>query len=318
MIENRTAILHLGTYKTGSSSLQNLFHANHDQLATQGVLYPQSGLIKDDVIGHRHRKLIIRFMKGNTDSYLIEPLRKELKKHQQQKVVISNESWSSPRHLPMLGGFKADLEDLGFDYVMGVIFLRRLVDYKISHYREFTLRQGNKVSYEKYLLGTPGVFDYLFLIRNFRAIFGTDLRIIDFSRVDDTVSSFFEATGLSELLPGLSPVDKANVKPVGALGVEAMRHANRRELGHAEGLSFLSWLAEHRPELFEQDWTERDRPETFRYGSRYRKELATALDWPDEAVETLLEDRPITGRPVAEAQVVLEEAFGEWRANKRP
>lgn len=312
MTTGRSAILHLGTYKTGSSSLQNLLYANRDLLAEQGVLYPQAGVIRDEVIGYRHRRLIMPFMKGETDTYVVKSLRKELGKQRQQRVVISNESWSSPRHLPMLGGFCAELEDLGFEQVTGVVFLRRLVDYKVSHYREFTLRQGNKLGYERYLLGTPGVFDYLFLVRNFRSIFGDDLRLIDYARIEDTVSCFFETTGLSALLPELTPVGKANVKPVGALGVEVMRHANRQGLERAEGLAFLSWFTERRADLFTEEWTERESPETLRYGSRYRKDLAQLLDWPPEAVEALLEDRPIIGRPVGRAQKEIAAGFKEW------
>lgn len=41
MTDGRTAILHLGTYKTGSSAIQNFLYANRALLAERGLLYPR-------------------------------------------------------------------------------------------------------------------------------------------------------------------------------------------------------------------------------------------------------------------------------------
>jgi hypothetical protein len=312
----RRAILHLGTYKTGSSSIQNLCHANRGRLLRLGVLYPKSGLIKDAVIGHRHRNMIIPFMKGATSSYVIEPFKAELEASPASSLIVSNESWSHPRHMPMLGGFRAELEDLGVDHVTGVAVFRRLVDYKVSHYREFTLRQGNKIAYERYILGTPGMFDYLFVARNFRAIFGADLQLLDYAASEDSVAAFFAAAGLSELLPGLKPVPPANVRPIRALGTEAMRQANLEGLPREKGQAFLARFRDEHPDLHAQDWTERETPERPSYGSAYRRALSQTLGWAPEAVERLLESRPIEGRPVSEARPVIKRALKDWIATQ--
>lgn len=309
MTASRTAILHLGTYKTGSSSIQNLLYANRDRLAAQDVLYPEAGLIKSEVIGYRHRNLVIRYMKGALTTYVTEPLRRELDENRQGRVIISNESWSSPRHLPMLGGFAADLQDMGFDRVAGIGFLRRLVDYRVSHYREFTYNQGNAIPFGSYVLGTPGVFDYLFLARNFRAIFGADLHLLRYGAAGDSVAAFFAAAGIPDLLPGLTPIAKANVKPVGALGIEVIRQANKAGMKEPAARAFLARFEAAHPDLFREEWTEREGPETFCYGRRYRQDLAATLGWHADEVDALLEDRSVSGRPVREAAAQIAAAL---------
>ena len=312
MPADRTAILHVGTYKTGSSSIQNLLYKNRDLLATHGMLYPQSGLTKDAVIGHRHRRLIPPVLSGKTSSYVTQELQSELKTAPQHSVIISNEAWSNPRLQPMLGGFVTELADMGFSRIAGILFLRRLIDYKVSHYREFTFRQGNKTPFHNYLLQPPGMFDYLFIMRNFRAIFRSDLHVLDYSRINNSVPAFFDALGLCDILPKLVPVEKANIKPVGALGVEVMRHVNMQGLNRKKGLRFIDYFESRNPGLFKEEWTERDGPETFRYGGHYRKELADVLGWPAEDVDRLLEDRPLSGQSLEKARPLIEAELTEW------
>lgn len=281
---SRTAILHLGSYKTGSSSLQNLLHANRDRLAEHGVLYPQSGLVHSEIIGHRHRRLIQHVMRGQASSFVMEELSRELEAADQHTVIISSEAWSHPRHLPMLGGFVAELNDLGFDDIIGVVFLRRLIDYKISHYREFTVRHGNKDPFDTYGLKLPGMFDYLFLVRNLKAIFGSCLHVIDYSRTNDTVADFFDAIDLSGILPKLEPTKRSNIRSIEALGVEIKRQANIMGLPHKKGMDLIRHIEARHPNLFTQRWTERERSEEFVYGRHYRKELAEVTGWPADNV----------------------------------
>lgn len=39
----KTLHLHIGSYKTGTTSIQNIFHNNRDKLKKQGIIYPNSG-----------------------------------------------------------------------------------------------------------------------------------------------------------------------------------------------------------------------------------------------------------------------------------
>ncbi|MBC9245737.1 hypothetical protein H4P12_03185 [Paracoccus sp. 11-3] len=316
MQRSRTAILHLGTYKTGSSSIQNLLYLNRTQLAEKGVLYPEAGIVKEEEVGFRHRRLIVPVMKGNTSSYVVEPLQKELKESPETDVILSNESWSNPLHLPMLGGFVAELRDLGFDKITGILFLRRLIDYKISHYREFTFRRGNHLPFDAYLLRPPGMFDYLFLVRSLRSIFGPQLRALNYALVQDSVASFFDAADMAHHLSGLDPTGKANTKSIKALGIEVLRHANKARLSEQDRFDFLSDFETRHPELFQQNWTERSGSDTPVYGLSYHNELASALQWPDEQIELLLKDRQIEGRYVGEAEDLILQALQEWAKRK--
>ncbi|MCP1167001.1 hypothetical protein NHG85_00415 [Limimaricola sp. ASW11-118] len=318
MAEKRTAILHLGTYKTGSSSLQNTLYANRDALFRAGVLYPEAGLVKNPEVGHRHRRLLARFMRDEAAPYAMRSLRRELKETPHSKVVISSEAWSHPRYLPMLGGFTTELADIGFDRIAGIAFLRRLSDYKVSYYRQFTMRRGNAVPYPKYvhLQGQMGVFDYLHIARNFHAIFGEALTVLNYAQTGDTTSRFMQAAGLQGILPATQNESRANVKSDGALGAEVLRRTNKHGIEPAQGRVFLAYFRERHPDLFVQNWTERVAPEQKRYGRGYRSALAQVLGWPRDEVQALLEDRPVEGRPVAEASKIIETALKDWRASQ--
>lgn len=316
MPQTRTAILHLGTYKTGSSSIQNLLYLNRQRLAEKGVLYPEAGIVKEEEVGYRHRQLIVPVMKGSASSYVVAPLQKELKKSSAPDVIMSNESWSNPLHLPMLGGFVAELTDMGFDKVSGVLFLRRLIDYKISHYREFTFRRGNQLPFNEYLRRPPGMFDYLFLARNLRSIFGQQLQVLNYALVGDSVTSFFESVDMSHHLAWLKPAGKANTKSVKALGIEVLRHANKARLSEQDRFDFLSDFENRHPDLFKQSWTERTEQDTPVYGPTYHKELASALQWPKDQVGLLLEDRPIEDRYVGELEGLIIEELKHWVKQK--
>lgn len=309
---SKTLILHLGSYKTGSSSIQNLLFSNIDKLAEYGILYPQSGLDRSDVIGSRHRNLITPVVQGNTSSYVTHDLRKELETAERQTVIISSEAWSNPRFQAMLGGFAAELADLGFDEIIGVVFLRNLTDYKVSFYRQQTYRGKNKVPFHGFMLQTPGIYDYLFLIRSLRSIFGSRLHIIDYSHIDDSIEAFFGAIGLSSLLPELYPVERSNVRSVGALDVEIKRQANRAGLPQKKAINFIRHVETRHPDMFRQHWTERKKSEDFVYGSRYRKDLADITGWSAEAVDRVLEDRPLNGRRVSEADTLIAEELKLW------
>ncbi len=140
------AILHLGTYKTGSSSLQNQLYANRDLLRESGFLYPQSGLIVQPKLGVRHFPLISDFMKGK-QGLLPARLADEFETLGCSTVIFSAEPWSAPLHQSHLTRFVCALEDHGFDDIQGVVLFRNLADYHISHYREFTVNQKNSTAF---------------------------------------------------------------------------------------------------------------------------------------------------------------------------
>ena len=315
MTDGRTAILHLGTYKTGSSAIQNFLYANRALLAERGLLYPQTGLIKSDEIGYRHRRLVEAVLKGEAGSYVPRPLRDELQQSPQPQVLFSAEAWSNPRQIPILGGFATELGDIGIARVEGVVFLRRLIDYKISHYREFTTRHGNRKPFHDYVRQAPGMFDYLFLIRNFRAIFGARLRVLDYARTDNSITALFDGLGWSGLLAGLETDTRANLRPLGALEVEIIRQASLAGLPPARAPQLVAHVRQTHPDLFAQAWTEREAPESFVYGPGYRRELAGLLGWPADDVDRLLEDRPPEGQPVATALAHLAPTITDWLAH---
>jgi hypothetical protein len=130
-------IIHLGAYKTGTSSFQNWMYRNRGTFKQAGVLYPETGLLVQDKLGCRHRRLSVVPPKEISSRHRI--LLKEIKHAECDTVVLSSEAWSIARNLYSLHSLIRFLEAHGIDDVQGFIVLRNVVAYQVSHYREFTI-----------------------------------------------------------------------------------------------------------------------------------------------------------------------------------
>lgn len=250
------ALLHLGTYKTGSSSIQNLLYGQRDRLAGMGVLYPETGLIRSQKIGHRHTGLIFDYLQGKA-AVLPGALRDEIAAAGCDTVVFSSEAWSNPRHFSHLSQFHTALRDLGFREISGLLFFRNIVAYHVSHFREYTLNQRNAQPYREYIRKPVGLFDYLMLLRMMRGIFGEALQVVDLASVGDARRPLLAQLGIADPEALLARQERANVKSETALEVEAIRCANALGLGAGAARSTLTHLAAARPDLVGARWTER-------------------------------------------------------------
>jgi capsular polysaccharide export protein len=95
-------ILHIGTTKTGSTSLQNFLFSNRARLLEKGILFPEAGfrVLEDDKIPTSgHSDLFYR-------QNLLKDLAKEIEDNSSMAVLISTEiisliiSGQGSRYLP--------------------------------------------------------------------------------------------------------------------------------------------------------------------------------------------------------------------------
>lgn len=299
------AILHLGTYKTGSSSIQNLMFDNRSWLQSHGILYPEVGLLKDRKIGFRHTGLIFNFLKSPRQ-VLPESLANEIAASRCDTLVFSSEAWSNPRHLSHLVQFASMLENIGVTQLSAVISFRNVSDYAQSHFREFTVNQSNSLDYKSYTKKPIGMFDYLLLSGVFRSIFGGSLTVMNFNEEGDVRRRFLEVSGLPSLEDFPTLPARANVKNLDALDVEGFRLCNY--LGIPK-VAAQDVVASCRP-ILEADqkitWTERfsedfDKP----VGAAIKRySLLTGL--PLSVAEAHLTPTIVSGRPVSDATELLE------------
>lgn len=197
-----SVLVHCGTYKTGSSSIQNALYGNRDLLLSKyGVLYPEAGLRKDKAIGMRHTKFPFAKVGEELDN-LLNDLREEVVEAMTtstlNQVVISSEAWSHPGMTGSVKHVVELLESLGANDVSGVVYIRNIYDYARRHYREFTLRHKNKLNISDYVSVKRKVFNYNLLIRRLEENVGENLVVKNYEETDSVLSDFLSIMGVCE------------------------------------------------------------------------------------------------------------------------
>lgn len=281
-------LFHLGTYKTGSSSFQNMLFENRELLLENDILYPRSGLTADSKLGRRHTPLIYNYIRGKEDA-CPDDLLKELSTSSAKTAILSSEAWSRPEHLSHLTRLVSILNEAGYHDCGGFLVLRNLENYQVSNYREFTVNQSNTLPFRKYIQRHHGMFDYLLLSRSFRAIFGSQFVALPFDAHADTTMALCKAMGIGDFYRQSALSKRSNVKSVNALEVEAMRCANRFKKPKEEGLSILSNVISENSRIRDETWTERYSGDVPTFTSAYRNSLQNILNWNDNDIEAIFQ-----------------------------
>jgi hypothetical protein len=303
---------HLGSYKTGSSSIQNSLYNNKEILADNGVLYPETGLSVMDVRGRRHAPLVYDHIAGETGA-LPQGLLEEIQNSDANTTVFSAEAWTRILNLTHLTQIVSDLNENGYSDCMGYLALRNVDDYTLSFYREFTVNHKNSHPYDIYTQKRLAMFDYLLLTRAYHSIFGSKifrrkLEVISFDGSSDIVKDLLSAMGLGQHHEKMLPVERANVKSLGALEIEAMRCANQLKVPKSKGLAALEKVLSKNGEFKKQKWTERLGTVVPDRSLHYRNELRKSIGWGKDETDLLLERREIDGRHVGEvSKLIIKE-----------
>lgn len=277
------AILHLGTYKTGSSSLQNLLFDNREHLISHGILYPLTGLVMERHIGFRHTRLIFDHINGKNQA-CPPALRQEISQSGCRKTILSSEAWANPSHLNHLSMFVESLKDMGLSDIQCIAFLRNIVQYKISLYREFTINQKNVLSYRDFSQRAKGIYNLLFISQAFKAINGDHVTLMAFDSVGDVRDAFFGAIGEAQIQAGLAETELANVKKTDALDVEVIRCANQLKIPPDLALRVAKTIRDKNPGGV---WTEYTELPEDHFGGSYMKSFGLVSGWSPEQVDRL-------------------------------
>jgi hypothetical protein len=143
----RKCFLHIGTHKTGTTSLQAMLAARYDELQQHGFLYPRAG--RGPTAAHHN---IAMELSGATrfrsDLGTIEDLINEID-GTQNHIVLSSEEFCSTAYQPEFMDFVARLQQSGLDVSL-VVYFRNQIDFMRSAYFEF-LKDGSELTLNEFL-----------------------------------------------------------------------------------------------------------------------------------------------------------------------
>ena len=217
----KKVIIHIGQYKTGSTSIQKLLWESRSELLKNGILYPES-FTRD--CAHFLVSDMLRIEYRNKDFYTdLVPLREEIENSSAGVAVISCESLSGAtvrRFAPdMMMYMWRRLADLFEGYDVRIVFYVRRQDESIdSRIIQEIKGQARKstISYESFL-SESSALNYHFFYSLLEEVFGSgtvDARLYDRKSVfkSDIRYDFLHYLGLP--LGAISvPASEDNVSP---------------------------------------------------------------------------------------------------------
>ena len=260
-------VLHIGSGKTGTTSIQEFLHRNRPRLADLGVLYPRtpgrrrhlrlSMFVQDDEaldrIPHWHRQ---RFTSPTEFRKAFRRrLSREIDRSGLSRVLLSDEG--------LYGSRDQSLRELHrlLDPIAGslrvVVYLRRQDDHMVSRYQQVVKAgETRRLEVRTRELDLSKTYDYYARLRKWERLVGpTELVVRRFERASFVEGSlfqdFFEAAGIDARADDLDDVETQN-ESLDAEAVEFLRLYNLYRLEHAGGRgglihnrSLVTRLAQH-------------------------------------------------------------------------
>jgi hypothetical protein len=268
MTNSKTAILlHIGSQKTGTTSIQRVLSANANRLEAADVLYPVSGRPADPAIQYGHHLLAreaIKIAQGrqpDTDS--ISGLLAEIEAKRPARVVISSEDFFHPDAPDVIA------KSIGDTTTDIVVSLRRQDEYLNATYYTTLCAQRHGLSPEEFAqTKIERCLDYLGLLERWTAAFpraNLTVRLYErgMSPRTDAVGDFLRIAKLDHLLG--SEFSQVRVhKTLPARAVAALRMLSKTNLAPIEFYNIFD--ATHLALAHRQE-------ETFSYSPEYRASL---------------------------------------------
>lgn len=255
---NRVLFLHVGTHKTGTTSLQTILANNEGKLALHGVYLPKTGR-GFELPGHHNLAWELnddeRF---DSSAGNIQTFRDELSHVSESSVILSSEDFEYLYCRPdRLGILKSLADSLRYD-IYTVVFFRDSASYANSLYAELT-KHGLTQSVESFVndIAVNGefvfnerwrfCFEYPKIVAGFQSVFGDD-RVLWRPYRRRIEEPFFKTVGLGELYERLDG-EYATNESIGPAAVAALLAFNRE----AERQNMpLEQIYEHRDRILAQ------------------------------------------------------------------
>ena len=177
----KQVFLHIGTHKTGSTSIQQFLARADRALAEQGVLYPESGRPNTDWSNqYGQHKLYWSLVgkRGVENDQVWHDLRQEIERHSNSKVLLSAEGFENL----VTQNIQRVLEYLAPYPVYVIVYLRRPIRFLVSAYKQ-RVKMGTYVnSFSCFVEEMTPRCDYLDLVsrwEQFDSVKSVDIKLFD-------------------------------------------------------------------------------------------------------------------------------------------
>ncbi len=248
----KTLFLHIGTQKTGTTSIQTFLTKKQSTLLDHGFFYPDPDQVSIglDGLNHGHLALTLTGYWRDTPIKLnaedawdkLRDLYLNYKKH----LVISTELLSTPQIVPHHQFISRYLEDIN---VKVIIYLRRQDLFVQSVYKE-RLKVGERRSFHQAYEQDDykQVLDFYFILNSWRNWLGKDSIIVRPYEKNqlvngDVLDDFLKITELNKI-PGLEPPIHPENKSFNRHALELSRELNLLDISGPQLTSFKYWLNE--------------------------------------------------------------------------
>ncbi len=147
-------VLHVGVHKTGTSAFQHWAAANRDALRSAGYLYPKAG---SSPTGNHHT--LVMALAGGTmaqerRAHVLRLFDQEIRSAPDATVLISSETMSRVRYLPVLPALKRALQERSSGTCTAVMVVRDQVPWSNSCYAQMREMLSPVAPFDGFL--TPG------------------------------------------------------------------------------------------------------------------------------------------------------------------
>ena len=253
LLNKKNLILHIGTIKTGTTSIQHFLNINRRLLSSNGFYYPNS------IGSHNHQKLAFACMDDHkTNQYLeIHKLTERHKRDSWKEEILQNFDTElgslgknigsviiSSEHFIFHLTNEDELKELynllkkRFSQIKVIVYLRRQDMLMISHYS--TICKAGKVKTEilSHRKKVPSTFNYNNLLRKWSSVFGKlniQVEIYDPETFVDNnvIYNFIQQCGLPDDLKYKFPV-RAN-ESLSATTQDVIQLFNKKYEKHLQG-----------------------------------------------------------------------------------
>jgi hypothetical protein len=199
-------ILHIGSHKTASTSIQHFCVLNRELLKSYGYFYPKN---KDSAYVFNFLAAQLAHGKGDQTARFLQKVRAEAEKEKCHTVIISAESFYAMTwfFLDVQGKPRADdywqnetglIKELfnfcdGFDEISIACYLRPQDEFAASLYNQFVKNVfGISEAFEEFIETAKPIFDYERHIQLWGNVFGADsISIRNFSTCKENITKDF-------------------------------------------------------------------------------------------------------------------------------
>ncbi|WP_263808717.1 hypothetical protein [Salinibacter sp.] len=226
----KTVYLHIGTHKTGSTSIQKFLAAADEALKEQGILYPKTGRPRENWSPYGHHKLrwAVAGEWKQKDKRIWEELRQEVCQHPGDRAIVSAEGFETCTTQEI----RRLVNQLSPFSIRVILYLRPPAQFLRAAYAQRVKMEKYHASFSQCVDDMISRCDYLGLVsrwEQFEEIESIHIRLFDKVKNEPGLeASFADATGIgfSRVRSFVGP--PANTSPPNSV-IQTVRWINKIE-----------------------------------------------------------------------------------------